>query len=149
MITQEQLGAMVGCTACTREGLRVGEVEYVLVDDTTDRPEWVRISDRASGLGGVFVPLRHAVLEDGRLVLPYPVGLIEEAPCAALDCGNVLSVAEEQQLFGHYGLRAAPEEVNAEAGAGWGRMDRAQAIREGAADREATVSRLRPARPAD
>lgn len=123
MITPEQLAAMAGCTAYTSEGQRVGGVEYVLVDDTTGRPEWVRITDRASGLGGVFVPLRHAVLEEGRLVLPYPVAVIEEAPCAALDCGSVLSVAEEQQLFGHYDLRDVREEVNAEAGAGWGQMD--------------------------
>ncbi|MET9961365.1 PRC-barrel domain-containing protein [Streptomyces sp. NPDC006326] len=147
MITQEQLAAMAGCTAYTSGGQRVGGVEYVLVDDTTGRPEWARITDRASGLGGVFVPLRHAVLEEGRLVLPYPVAVIEEAPCAALDCGSVLSVAEEQQLFGHYDLRDVREEVNAEAGAGWGQMDRAQAIHEGTAGHEHTLSRLRPARP--
>ncbi|MFD3546614.1 PRC-barrel domain-containing protein [Streptomyces sp. NPDC058655] len=147
MITQEQLAAMAGCTARTDGGQRIGLVEYVLVDDTTGRPEWVRIVDRASGLGGVFVPLRRAVLEDGLLVVPYPVALIESAPCAALDCGNVLSVAEEEELFGHYGIRDVREEVNAEAGAGWSRMDRAQTIKEGTEGGEGSLSRLRPVRP--
>ncbi|MFJ4776665.1 PRC-barrel domain-containing protein [Streptomyces sp. NPDC088762] len=147
MITQEQVAAMVGCTAYTDQGQRVGGVDYVLVDDTTGRPEWARLTDRSSGLGGVFVPLRHAVLEDRRLVLPYAVSLIERAPCAALDCGNVLSVAEEEQLFAHYGIRDVREEVNAESGAGWGQMDRAATIREGASGHEAQVSRLRPAQP--
>ncbi|MFE9637256.1 PRC-barrel domain-containing protein [Streptomyces sp. NPDC006463] len=147
MITQEQVTAMVGCAAYTDQGQRVGGVDYVLVDDTTGRPEWARLTDRASGLGGVFVPLRHAVLEDQRLVLPYAVSLIERAPCAALDCGSVLSVAEEQQLFAHYGIRDVREEVNAESGAGWGQMDRAGAIREGTRGHEAYLSRLRPAQP--
>lgn len=147
MITQDQLAAMAGCAAHTDQGQRLGQVEYVLVDDTTGRPEWVRITDRASGLGGVFVPLRKAELKDGRLVVPYPVTLIEQAPCAALDCGSVLSVSEEEQLYGHYGVRDARDEVNAESDAGWGAMDRAQAIREGTAGRERTVSRLRPVQP--
>ncbi|MEU9037070.1 PRC-barrel domain-containing protein [Streptomyces sp. NPDC048352] len=147
MITEEQLTAMTGYAAYTDQGQRVGGVDYVLVDDTTGRPEWVRITDRASGLGGVFVPLRHAALDDERLVLPYAVSLIERAPCAALDCGSVLSVAEEQQLFAHYGIRDARDEVNAEGGAGWGQMDRAETIREGTAGQEARASRLRPAQP--
>ncbi len=147
MITQEQVTAMVGCTAHTDQGQRVGGVDYVLVDDTTGRPEWARLTDRASGLGGVFVPLRHAVLEDQRLVLPYAVSLIEQAPCAALDCGSVLSVAEEERLFAHYGIRDVREEVNAERSAGWGQMDRAGAISEGTGGQEAHLSRLRPAQP--
>ncbi|MFF4498567.1 PRC-barrel domain-containing protein [Streptomyces sp. NPDC001546] len=147
MINREQLAAMAGCAAYTQEGQRLGGVEYVLVDDTTGRPEWVRVTDRASGLGGVFVPLRHAVLEPERLVLPYAVSLIERAPCAALDCGSVLTVAEEQRLFAHYGLTDVREQVNAEPGSGWSRMDRADALHEGTAGQEARVSRLRTARP--
>jgi hypothetical protein len=147
MINQEQLAAMAGCAAYTEEGQRLGGVEYVLVDDTTGRPEWVRIADRASGLGGVFVPLRHAVLEPERLLLPYAVSLIERAPCAALDCGSVLTVAEEQRLFAHYGLTDVRKEVNAEPGSGWSRMDRADAIHEGTSGKEARLSRLRTARP--
>ncbi|WP_073918081.1 PRC-barrel domain-containing protein [Streptomyces sp. CB00455] len=147
MITQEQLVAVTGCAAHTAQGQRVGAVDYVLVDDTTGRPEWARITDRASGLGGVFVPLREAVLEDGRLVVPYAVAVIEQAPCAALDCGSVLSVAEEERLFGHYGIRDVRDEVNAEGGAGWAKMDRAQTIREGTAGQEQDRSRLRSARP--
>ncbi|AZM92742.1 MULTISPECIES: PRC-barrel domain-containing protein [Streptomyces] len=146
MITQEQLRAMDGCAAYTEQGRRVGGVECVLVDDTTGRPEWARIADGARGPGGVFVPLRHAAFEDGRLVLPYPVSLIEGAPRAAPDRGSVLSVVEEKQLFAHYGLRDVREEVNAESGAGWGHMDRAAAIREGTGGREPRVSRLEPGR---
>ncbi|MFJ8165490.1 hypothetical protein ACIRBY_31850 [Streptomyces sp. NPDC096136] len=147
MIKQEQLAAMAGCAAYAKEGQRVGGVEYVLVDDTTGRPEWVRITDRASGLGGVFAPLRHALLEQERLVLPYAVSLIERAPCAALDCGSVLTVAEEQRLFAHYGLVDVRQEVNAEQGSGWSGMDRAGTIREGTEGREPRVSRLRTAQP--
>ncbi|MER5726933.1 hypothetical protein ABT084_01040 [Streptomyces sp. NPDC002138] len=147
MITEDQLPAMAGCAAHTHHGQRLGQVEYVLVDDTTGRPEWVRIIDRTSGLGGVFVPLRQAEWEDGHLVVPYPVALIEQAPCAALDCGNVLSMAEEEQLYRHYGVRDVRDEVNAEGGAGWGIMDRAQAIREGTTGQEHAVSRLRPVQP--
>ncbi|MFF5447703.1 hypothetical protein [Streptomyces sp. NPDC012888] len=147
MITQEQLTATAGIAAFTDQGQRLGSVEYVLVDDTTGRPEWARVTDPASGLGGVFVPLRHALLDGHRLTLPYAVSLIERAPCAALDCGSVLSVQEEQRLFAHYGLRSARDEVNAESGSGWAGMDRAAAIKEGTAGREAQASRLRTVRP--
>ncbi|MGW1764200.1 PRC-barrel domain-containing protein [Streptomyces sp. NPDC002073] len=147
MITQEQMAVLARSGAYTERGQHIGAVEYVLVDDTTGRPEWARIVDRASGLGGVFVPLRQAELDGERLVVPYPVALIEEAPCAALDCGSVLSVAEEQELFGHYGIRDSRDEVNAEKGTGWSGMDRAQAIREGTAGMETGVSRLRRAQP--
>ncbi|MFG2749878.1 PRC-barrel domain containing protein [Streptomyces xanthophaeus] len=143
MITQEQLSELAGFGATTERGLHIGAVEYVLVDDTTGRPEWARIVDRASGLGGVFIPLRHAELIGERLVVPYPVALIEEAPCAAVECGSVLSVTQEAQLFRHYGLRDPRDEVNAENGAGWGPMDRAEAIREGTEGREDEVTRLR------
>lgn len=145
MITQEQLPALATCTARTEQGQRVGAVEYVLVDDTTGRPEWARLVDRSSGLGGVFVPLRHASLREEGLVVPYAVSVIEQAPCAALDCGSVLTVADEHELFSHYGLKDVRDEVNAEGGAGWGQMDRAQTIREGTAGHERGVSRLRQA----
>ncbi|MFE9463066.1 PRC-barrel domain-containing protein [Streptomyces virginiae] len=147
MITQEQIAAMEGSTAFTDQGQRLGLVEYILVDDTTGRPEWVRIIDRASGLGGVFVPLRQADLQNGRLVVPYPVTMIEHAPCAALDCGSVLSVSEEAELYRHYGVRDARDEVNAEGGAGWAVMDRAQTIREGTAGQAQAVSRLQQVQP--
>ncbi|WP_030774159.1 PRC-barrel domain-containing protein [Streptomyces sp. NRRL F-2664] len=147
MITQEQLTAMEGCAAFTEQGQRLGQVEYVLVDDTTGRPEWARITDRASGLGGVFVPLRQADLQNGHLVLPYTVTLIEQAPCAALDCGSVLSVSEEAELYGHYGVRETRNEVHAQEQAGWAVMDRAQTIREGTTGREHAVSRLQQVRP--
>ncbi|MET9700496.1 PRC-barrel domain-containing protein [Streptomyces sp. NPDC006529] len=149
MITQEQLSSLTGYTMRTDQGQHVGRVEYLLVDDTTGRPEWARITDPASGLGGVFVPLRRAELEDGVVVVPYPVAMIEQAPCAALDCGSVLSVAEEQQLFGHYGVRDPRDEVNAESGTGWSAMDRASAIREGTTGQEHAASRLRPVRPGE
>ncbi|MEU8779804.1 PRC-barrel domain-containing protein [Streptomyces sp. NPDC048606] len=147
MIAQEQLTAMDGCAAYTHEGRRVGGLEYVLVDDTTGRPEWVRIAGGAAGPGGCFAPLRHAVFEDGRLVLPYPVSLIERAPRSAPADGSVLSVLEEQKLFAHYGVRDVREERNAEGGAGWGPMDRSAAIREGTAGHEARSTRLERVRP--
>ncbi|MET9841572.1 hypothetical protein ABZZ01_27845 [Streptomyces virginiae] len=73
--------------------------------------------------------------------------MIERAPCAALDCGSVLSVAEEAQLYRHYGVRDARDEVNADGRAGWAVMDRAQTIREGTTGQEHAVSRLQQVQP--
>ncbi|MFJ3581737.1 PRC-barrel domain-containing protein [Streptomyces sp. NPDC090127] len=148
MITEQQLAAMGGCRVETVQGQSVGVVGYFLVDDTTGRPEWARITEQGSGPGGVFVPLRQAVLSDGCLTVPYPGALIEDAPCAGLEPEGVLTVAQEQGLFEHYGIRAVREETQAQGGAGWAEMDRAQAIREGTDGHESDRSRLRSMRSA-
>ncbi|MFF8607227.1 PRC-barrel domain-containing protein [Streptomyces sp. NPDC015346] len=148
MITEQQLADVGGCTVETVQGQPVGLLDYFLVDDTTGRPDWVRITDQVAGPGGAFVPLRQAELGDGHLTVPYPESLIKSAPCAGVDPNGVLSVAEEQRLFDHYGIRDVRQETHAEGGAGWAKMDRAQAIREGTDGHESSRSRLRLGRPA-
>ncbi|MFF7176993.1 hypothetical protein [Streptomyces sp. NPDC008121] len=145
MITERQLAAMPGCTVDGDQGQRVGEVDYFLLDDTTGTPEWARIIDRGAGPGGVFVPLRHAELRDGHLVVPYPLELIEGSPRgeAAPGQGAVLSVAEEERLTTHYGIPDVRDVRHAQRGAGWAGMDRSQAVREGTEGHERSRSRLR------
>ncbi|MEV4950148.1 hypothetical protein [Streptomyces sp. NPDC053755] len=143
MITERQLAALAGCAVDGEGGRHVGDVEYFLLDDTTGKPEWARIIDRGTGPRDAFVPLRGAEPRDGRLAVPYPLALIERAPRVTPERDGVLTVAEEERLIAHYGLRNAREETNTQAGAGWAEMDRAQAIREGTDGHEGSRSRLR------
>ncbi|OEJ24535.1 hypothetical protein AR457_08335 [Streptomyces agglomeratus] len=146
MITQEQLGTMTGRPVHDAEGLDIGHVERLLLDDTTGRPEWARVRSGPSGPGDVFVPLREAVLSGDHVELAVTAAAIETAPAAGAGGGDVLSVADEQTLFAHYGIRDAGEQVNADSGTGWSAMDRAQHIRDGAdstGGREGARTRLR------
>lgn len=140
MIPQEQLAALDGRTVWSADGVDVGTVAYVLVDDTTGRPEWVRVRGNSAGFGDAFVPLQDAVVSGGRLQVPFAATKIKQAPGVG---GETLSVAEERELFRHFGLDGAREPVNASAGAGWAEMDRVQDIRAGTEGRETTRGRLR------
>ncbi|MGX1880418.1 PRC-barrel domain-containing protein [Streptomyces sp. NPDC055287] len=142
MITQEQLGTLTGRPVHDADGQGVGHVDRLLLDDTTGRPEWARLRSGPSG-PGVFIPLREAVLAEDHVEVAFTRAVIDAAPAVGVGGDEVLSVADEQTLFAHYGIREVREQVNADAGTGWSAMDRAQHIRSGTGGLESARTRLR------
>ncbi|WP_093802871.1 PRC-barrel domain-containing protein [Streptomyces sp. Wb2n-11] len=144
MIPQEQLVSLAGQPVFAVDGRKVGDVVHVLLDDTTGRPEWVRVRG-GSASGDVFVPLRGAVGGDGRLEVPFSSAVIEAASRVEVECGDgeVLSVADEEKLSACFALTDVREQVNAEGGSGWSAMDRAQDVQAGTAGQESLRTRLR------
>ncbi|GGX26416.1 PRC-barrel domain-containing protein [Streptomyces chryseus] len=146
MITQEQLGRLTGRPVHDADGLDIGHVERLLLDDTTGRPEWALVRGGPSGPGDAFVPLREAVLAGDHVEVAFTAAAIAAAPGTGGD--DVLTVVDERTLFAHYGIRDVREQVNADEGTGWSAMDRAQHIRAGASGHEDARTRLRPYDPA-
>ncbi|GAA2941686.1 PRC-barrel domain-containing protein [Streptomyces enissocaesilis] len=142
MISQEQLASLAGQPVFAVDGHKAGDVVHVLLDDTTGRPEWVRVRG-GSASGDVFVPLRDAVSGDGRLEVPFSAAVIEAAARVVRGGGETLSVADEEKLFACYALTDVREQVNAEGGSGWSVMDRAQDVQAGTAGQESLRTRLR------
>ncbi|WP_455355683.1 PRC-barrel domain-containing protein [Streptomyces sp. SYSU K217416] len=143
MITQEQLATLIGTTVQDADGLDIGQVDCLLLDDTTGRPEWARVRSSSARSGDAFVPLREAVVFGDRLEVAFAAATVNEAPEVGFEGEEVLSVTDEQTLFAYYGVQDVRDQVNADAGTGWAEMDRAQHIRDGVSGRESTRTRLR------
>jgi hypothetical protein len=93
---------------------RLGTVEEIYLDEATGVPEWVLVR-RDEGLA--FVPLAGASVEEQAIRVEQPAERVAAAP--QLDAGGTLTVAEEKQLYEHYGLeysRAESETVLPETG---------------------------------
>ncbi|MGA5170129.1 MULTISPECIES: PRC-barrel domain-containing protein [Streptomyces] len=144
VISQEQLGTLAGRPVYGADGVKIGDVVRVLVDDTTGRAEWACVRGGTSGPGEVFVPLREAVPGTDRIRVPFTVAAVEAAAAVDVRHRDVLSVADEDRLSACFGLTDVRERVNAEEGTGWSRMDRAAGIRAGTGGHEESRSRLRP-----
>ncbi|MFF8831213.1 PRC-barrel domain-containing protein [Streptomyces sp. NPDC015131] len=146
MITQEQLASLARQPVFSTDGVKIGDVVGVLLDDTTGKAEWARVRAVPPGPGEVFVPLREAVHAGDRVEVPFPVAAVEAAARVDVQGREVLSVADEERLSACFGLDGLREQMNAERGTGWSEMDRIAGIRSGTDGHEESRTRLRPLR---
>ncbi|MHA7958844.1 PRC-barrel domain-containing protein [Streptomyces sp. L500] len=93
--------SLIGRKAFDRDGVKIGTVDEVYLDDATGVPEWAAVR---TGLFGrdAFVPLEPSRVEDDGLRIPFERALIREAP--GFGVGRHLSPAQELRLYRHYGL---------------------------------------------
>jgi sporulation protein YlmC with PRC-barrel domain len=96
---------LIGRKAFDRDGVKLGTVDEVYLDDATGTAEWAAIRT------GVFsrdalVPLEPSRLVDGLLRVPYARAQVRGAPDFGV--GRHLSPAQELQLYRHYGIGVAP-----------------------------------------
>ncbi|WP_336317663.1 PRC-barrel domain-containing protein [Streptomyces lavendofoliae] len=143
MISQEQLTSLARQPVHAADGVKVGDVVDVLLDDATGRAEWARVRGDSSGPGDVFVPLREAVHVGDHVRVPFDRATMEAAAKVDVQGRRIPSVADEARLFACFGLTDIREQVNAEQGSGWSRMDRADGVRADADGREEARTRLR------
>jgi hypothetical protein len=91
------------------DGKKIGQLEAVYVDTTTDEPAFgsVRI-----GMVGrhrlTFVPLDRAVVLPGQLRVAYSKSQVKDA--ITIDTDGELAATDEPGLFKHYGLEYQPGE---------------------------------------
>ena len=100
--SQEQLRQLTGATAYDRDGDKIGRIGQVYFDDNTDQPKWITVKTGLFGMGESFVPLQGAEFGGERVTVAYDKATIKDAP--NVDGERHLDVAEEQQLYRHYGL---------------------------------------------
>ncbi|WP_411082825.1 PRC and DUF2382 domain-containing protein [Streptomyces sp. cmx-18-6] len=95
-------GELDGLTVYDNEGEKVGSVGRVYVDDDTGKPDWVTVKTGMFGMKESFVPLAGARRVGSDLHVAHSKDTVKEAP--RVDADAHLSVAEEEELYRHYGL---------------------------------------------
>lgn len=89
------------------DGHKIGELEAVYVDTTTDLPSFGTVK---IGLPTrrrlAFVPLDRATVGPGHLKVAYDRKLVKDAP--SIDMDGELLITEEDAVFTHYGLQYLP-----------------------------------------
>jgi uncharacterized protein (TIGR02271 family) len=91
-----------GHTMVDPDGGLIGRIDAIYVDEQSGQPEWALVSIGAAGTRSTFVPIAEATTAGGDVRVPYDRQVVKDAPGIRLD--RPLSVAEERQLFRHYGL---------------------------------------------
>ncbi|QSR27048.1 hypothetical protein CFH99_15575 [Nocardioides aromaticivorans] len=105
MLTESQWQDVIGSTAHGSDGEKLGKVGQLFLDDSTRQPEFVTVRTGLFGHRESFVPVRDAVLEDDRLLVPYTKDQIKDAPHVDVDAGH-LDPEAELHLWAHYGLQS-------------------------------------------
>ncbi|MFD8621759.1 MULTISPECIES: PRC and DUF2382 domain-containing protein [unclassified Streptomyces] len=95
-------GELDGLTVYDNEGEKVGSVGRVYVDDDTGKPDWVTVKTGMFGMKESFVPLAGARRVGSDLHVSHSKDTVKDAP--RVDADAHLSVAEEEELYRHYGL---------------------------------------------
>jgi sporulation protein YlmC with PRC-barrel domain len=85
-----------------QNGLAVGVISDIYVDDVTGRPEWAAVKPGLISHRLTFLPLSQATLHGLRVQVPYHQSHIHEAPNIHPD--GHLTADEEARLYQHYGL---------------------------------------------
>lgn len=91
-----------GLTVYDTAGEKVGSVGRVYVDDDTRLPDWITVKTGLFGLKESFVPLLGARKVGPDLHIAHPKDRVRDAP--RVDADAHLSVAEEEELYRHYGF---------------------------------------------
>lgn len=107
MLTENQWHDVIGATAYGRDGEKLGKVGQLFLDDQTRQPEFVTARTGLFGHRESFIPVRDAVLEDERLLVPYTKEQVKDAPHVDVDAGH-LDPEAELHLWAHYGLQSDP-----------------------------------------
>ena len=103
MLRRMLYSQLIGTVLYGVDGIRVGQVRRVLVDEITGRPEWVAVSTGALGARQRLVPVAAADLQIGGIRVPYPAAVVLAAPRfdprdAAPNQGS------EEELYRHYDM---------------------------------------------
>ncbi|MFD5633300.1 PRC-barrel domain-containing protein [Streptomyces sp. NPDC127077] len=91
------------CAVVDSEGHKIGVLEAVYVNTTTDEPAMATVR---TGLPTrhrlVFVPIEDAIVGPGYLKVGYVRALVKRAPSIGTD--GVLPAGQEEAIFKHYSL---------------------------------------------
>lgn len=103
MITETQAREIVGTTAYSSDGDKIGKVGQLYLDDATGQPDFVTVNTGLFGTSESFVPVREASFDGDRLTLPYSKDKVKDAPNVPADGGH-LDQQFEDQLYRYYGM---------------------------------------------
>jgi hypothetical protein len=94
---------LVGRTLMGIDGHKIGRIDAIYVNSSTGEPEWVAID-----LGGLlatkhgFAPVAMVSSEGQNALVEYETKFVKHAPTTKSE--GVLSPAENEALYGYYGI---------------------------------------------
>jgi uncharacterized protein (TIGR02271 family) len=101
MLTEQNAREVIGTTAYSADGDKLGKVGQLFLDDQTGRPEFVTVNTGLFGTKETFIPVSDATFNGDRLTLPYAKEKVKDAPNVDAEGGH-LDEAEEQRLYQYY-----------------------------------------------
>ena len=144
------VNALLSATAYGSDGDKIGKVEQVFLDDTTEEVTFVTVNTGLFGTKESFVPADGARQDGDRLVLPYTKDVVKDAP--NVDADQHLSPAEEEEIYRYYKMNysgtggredrhATETDRNAAPAAGTAGYTRNDRYTDDTADRHDTAAR--------
>jgi PRC-barrel domain len=107
MFPAENLRDWRGEKVIDREGDKIGELEAVYVDTTTDEPAFVTVKVGMIGRHRLaFVPVTGATVSPSAVRVQYDKKTVSDAP--GIDLDGELAASDEPALFAHYQLPYQP-----------------------------------------
>ena len=103
MLTEQNAREVIGTTAYSADGDKLGKVGQLFLDDQTGRPEFVTVNTGLFGTKETFIPVSDASFSGDRLTLPFAKDKVKDAPNVDAEGGH-LDEAEEQRLYQYYGM---------------------------------------------
>jgi len=102
MATTDQIMSWRGRELYDRDGDKIGKIDEVYLDTTTNRPEWALVNTGLFGTKSTFVPLRDAETTGDEVRVAHTKSHVKDAP--GIDPDGRLSESEEAELYRHYDL---------------------------------------------
>jgi uncharacterized protein (TIGR02271 family) len=102
MISRDSVQTLIGGTAYSSTGDKIGSIGTVYLDNSSGEPAWVTVKTGLFGSNESFVPLEQAELSEDGIRVPYDKDRVKNAPNIETD--RELSEQEEDQLYSYYGL---------------------------------------------
>jgi uncharacterized protein (TIGR02271 family) len=102
MATTDQILSWRGRELYDRDGEKIGKIDEVYLDTTTNQPEWALVNTGLFGRKSTFVPLRDAEAIDDDVRVAHTKSHVKDAP--GIDADGRLSESEEAELYRHYDL---------------------------------------------
>jgi uncharacterized protein (TIGR02271 family) len=102
MISRNSVQTLIGGTAYSSDGDKIGSIGTVYLDNSSGEPAWVTVKTGLFGSNESFVPLDQAEQTNDGIRVPYDKDRVKNAPNIETD--RELSEQEEDQLYSYYGL---------------------------------------------
>jgi Protein of unknown function (DUF2795)/PRC-barrel domain len=101
-VRETEAKALQGQPVLSAEGEKIGEVEAVLYDKATGKPEWLSVQRGLLGRDRRILPFRNAERGGDGIRTPYSAAQVEAAPAFE---GTEISQTFERRLASHYGVQ--------------------------------------------
>lgn len=102
MITVGSITDWVGLPVLARDGSKIGSMEAVYFDTSTDEPAFITVKVGLVNTSLVFVPLTDAVVSPKDVRVSVDKKLARDAP--SIETDGQLESTMEPAVFEHYGL---------------------------------------------